>query len=81
GLKLQMTGLGEATDTLVLRGHPEDHRFTAFHLRDGRVAAAHSVNRPAEHLLSRKLVAAGAAVDAARLADESFDLKALLVPA
>ncbi|ARN18725.1 NAD(P)/FAD-dependent oxidoreductase [Piscinibacter gummiphilus] len=79
-LKLQMTGLGEASDTLVLRGRPDDHRFTAFHLRDGRVAAAHSVNRPAEHLLSRKLVAAGVAIDAERLADESFDLKSTLAP-
>jgi len=80
-LKLQMAGLGEATDTLVLRGRPEDHRFTAFHLREGRVAAAHSVNRPGEHLLSRKLVAARLAIGADELADESFDLKAALAAA
>ena len=81
GLKLQMAGLGDAGDALVVRGDMAAHRFTAFHLRDGRVVAAHSVNRPAEHLLARKLVGARVRLTAEALADEAFDLKAALASA
>lgn len=77
-LKFQMTGLADAADEAVLRGKPADGRFTAFYLRDGRLAAAHSVSRPAEHMLSRKLITAGARATAEQLADESFDLKTIL---
>lgn len=75
---LQMAGLVDSNDTLVLRGRPQDHRFTAFHFRHDRITAAHSVNRPAEHMLCRKLVATGAVVDVAQLADEAFFLKSVL---
>jgi len=39
--------------------------------------AAHSVNRPAEHMSSRKLIARRVRVDPQQLRDESFDLKTL----
>ena len=74
-LKLQMAGLTRAGDTAVLRGDPEADRFSEFHLRDGRVVAAHSVNRPGEHMLARRWIEAGARIDARMLADTSVDLK------
>lgn len=77
-LKLQMAGLGLATDTLVLRGDVVSEKFTVFGLREGRVVAAYSVNRPGEHLLARKLIAAGSVVSTTQLADAALDLKALL---
>lgn len=76
-LKLQMAGLTRAGDTAVLRGDPEADRFSEFHLRDGRVVAAHSVNRPGEHMLARRWIEAGARIDAGMLADTSVDLKGL----
>jgi 3-phenylpropionate/trans-cinnamate dioxygenase ferredoxin reductase subunit len=76
--KLQMAGLADVADEIVLRGNPGSGRFTAFHLRDGCLAAAHSVSRPAEHMLSRKLIAARVKATAHQLADPSFDLQALL---
>lgn len=80
-LKLQMTGLADPADEVVLRGRVDDGRFTAFFLSDGVIVAAHSVNRPAEHMIGRRLVAAAARVDARLLADESVDLKGLTVAA
>ena len=77
-LKLQMAGLVAPGDELALRGDPAGERFSVFHLRGGRVVAAQSINRPAEHMLSRKLIAGRCAASLAQLADESFDLKTLL---
>jgi 3-phenylpropionate/trans-cinnamate dioxygenase ferredoxin reductase subunit len=77
-LKFQMAGLPARGDELVLRGDMDSDRFSVFYLRDGEVVAAHSVNRPAEHMLSRKLIAARARLSVKQLADESFDLKAAL---
>ncbi len=75
-LKLQMAGLALASDVAVVRGDMASDRFSVFYLRDGVVAAAHSVNKPAEHMQNRKLIAQGARFSPAQLADESFDLKA-----
>ncbi|WP_018411401.1 NAD(P)/FAD-dependent oxidoreductase [Methyloversatilis thermotolerans] len=80
GVRLQMAGLPAADDEVVLRGRTADKGFSLFMLRAGRIAAVHSVNRPAEHLLARKLVAARAQVDAHSVADLSFDLARTLDP-
>lgn len=74
-LKFQMAGLAAPGDQAVLRGDPATDRFTLFYLRDGVLAAAHSVNRPAEHMLARKLIAQGARIAPQALADTRRDLK------
>jgi len=74
-LKFQMAGLPQPGDEAVLRGDMASDRFSVFYLRDGVLAAAHSVNRPAEHMHSRKLIAEGARFGAAELADPSFELR------
>lgn len=74
-LKLQMAGLPAHGDETVLRGEMASDRFTLFYLRDGAVVAAHSVNRPAEHMLARKLIAGAARIPAETLADPAADLK------
>ncbi len=76
-LKFQMAGLPAPGDVTVLRGDTAADRFTLFYLRDGAVVAAHSVNRPAEHMQSRKLIATAARIAPQVLADESVDLKSL----
>jgi 3-phenylpropionate/trans-cinnamate dioxygenase ferredoxin reductase subunit len=80
-LKFQMAGLPAGGDATVLRGDPGTDRFTLFYLRHGAVVAAHSVNRPAEHMQSRRLIASGARIAPQILADESVDLKSLAVAA
>lgn len=80
-LKFQMAGLPAPGDAAVLRGEPASDRFSVFYLRDGTVVAAHSVNRPAEHMHSRKLIASAARIAPRLLSDESVDLKTLSNPA
>lgn len=77
-LKFQMTGLPMAGDQTVLRGEMESERFSLFYLRDGALVASHSVNKPAEHMQSRKLIAARARPRPEQLRDPSFDLKGAL---
>ncbi|MDM0036934.1 FAD-dependent oxidoreductase [Variovorax sp. J22P271] len=74
-LKLQMTGLAAPGDDVVLRGDMASDRFSVFYLRQGTLVAAHSVNKPAEHMQSRKLIGARVRLAADQLADPSFDLK------
>ncbi|MBB3181280.1 NAD(P)/FAD-dependent oxidoreductase [Variovorax sp. Sphag1AA] len=76
-LKLQMAGLAMPGDEVIARGDMQTDRFSLFYLREGAVVAAHSVNRPAEHMLSRKLIARRVRIDPQQLSDESFDLKTL----
>ena len=55
-LKLQMVGLSQGYDQLVLRGDPANQRnFAAFYLREGRMIAADAISRPAEFMLAKQL--------------------------
>jgi 3-phenylpropionate/trans-cinnamate dioxygenase ferredoxin reductase subunit len=58
-MKLQMVGLPGASDRTVLAGDPAENRFSAFHYAGDRLTAIESVNRPADHMMGRKMLAAG----------------------
>jgi 3-phenylpropionate/trans-cinnamate dioxygenase ferredoxin reductase subunit len=75
-IKFQMVGLIDGYEALVLRGDANDCSFSAFFLRSGRVVAVHSINRPQDFLIGKKLVAAHARVPADQLADETIALMA-----
>ena len=76
--KLQIAGLGDRARESVLRGRPDDGRFSVFRYRDGRLVAVDSVDRPGEHLLARRLIAAGISPAPEQAADPDFDLRSLL---
>ena len=78
-LKLQMVGLADGHDRLVLRGSTSTRSFSAFYMKEGRVIAADAVNRPQDFMIAKRLVAQQSMVDPSRLADESQPLKALAV--
>lgn len=80
-LKLQMVGLSEGYDRLVLRGDPARRSFTAFYLRQGQMIAADTVNRPQEFMQSKRLVAQGARLDPEALADDAIPLKSMIASA
>lgn len=77
-LKLQMVGLTGPTDLAVLRGAPASRRFSVFRFREGVLTAIESVNRPADHMLGRRLLAGAPTLTPAQAGDESFELKSLL---
>lgn len=74
--KLQTAGLAIGADRAVVRGDPESGRFSAFVYRGEKLLAVESVNRPADHMIARRLLAGGLSPSPDEAADESFDLKA-----
>lgn len=77
-IHLQMAGLPHGFDQAVLRGDPASHKFSTFYYRGGLLIAIDSINRAAEHLTARKLIASRAHVSPDQATDESFDLKSVL---
>jgi 3-phenylpropionate/trans-cinnamate dioxygenase ferredoxin reductase subunit len=74
-LKLQIAGVRLPGDESVLCGDPATGRFSVCCFRDGRLAVVESVNRPADHIAARRLLAAGRSPDPARVGDPEFSLK------
>jgi 3-phenylpropionate/trans-cinnamate dioxygenase ferredoxin reductase subunit len=58
-IKLQMVGLSFDADDFVVSGNPEADRFSVYHFSGPRLVAIDSVNSPAEHMLGRRMLAAG----------------------
>jgi 3-phenylpropionate/trans-cinnamate dioxygenase ferredoxin reductase subunit len=73
-IKFQMTGLIDGCDQLVLRGNSNERSFSAFYLRAGRIIAVHSVNRPQDFLIGKRLVASHINVPTEQLANETIPL-------
>ncbi len=73
--KLQIAGLAPAGSETVLRGDPTTGNFSVFCYSDGVLAAVESINRPADHMAARRLLATGRALAPEQAADEDFDLK------
>jgi 3-phenylpropionate/trans-cinnamate dioxygenase ferredoxin reductase subunit len=76
GCRVQIAGLFQGADEVVLRGRPDSRSFTCIYMKEGAPIAADSINRPAEHMAMRKLIARGEPVEPARLADEAVALGA-----
>ncbi len=74
--KLQMAGLSTPHDRVVLRGDPATGAFSCFCFADGALVGVESVNRPADHMVARRLVAGRVPLTPAQAADPAFDLKA-----
>ncbi len=80
-LKLQIAGLSQGYDQVVIRGDRNTGRsFTAFYLKEGKLISADCVNRPQEFMISKRLIAEGIPVNPVRLADEGVAPKELLTP-
>jgi 3-phenylpropionate/trans-cinnamate dioxygenase ferredoxin reductase subunit len=75
-LRLQIAGLTTGHDHTVLRGNLEAGEFSVFCYRAGLLVGIESVNRPADHAIARRLLAAGRQITPEQAADDSFDLRA-----
>ena len=74
-LKLQIVGLSQHYDSIVLRGDPATRSFSCCYLRDGELIALDAVNHAKDFMAARKLIAERARPDPARLADDGVPLK------
>lgn len=74
-LKLQIVGLSQHYDKVVLRGDPASRSFSCCYLRGGELIALDAVNHGKDFMAARKLIAERARPDPAKLADESLGLR------
>ena len=77
-LNLQIVGVAERWDRLVVRGDMAGRCFSAFYLDRGKLVAANAVNNPRDIPVARRLIAANATIDADTLADPQTSLRELL---
>lgn len=79
-LKLQIAGLSEGYDSLVIRGDINGSRsFAAFYFRGDTLLAVDAVNRPREFMMTRQVLSRGQTLNKAILHDENADLKSAIV--
>jgi NADPH-dependent 2,4-dienoyl-CoA reductase/sulfur reductase-like enzyme len=76
-MNLQVFGCPSPDLEMVRRGRIDDGRMTAFHLRQGMLVGATLINDARHKMPLRKLLARGARLDPALLADPAVDLKKL----
>jgi 3-phenylpropionate/trans-cinnamate dioxygenase ferredoxin reductase subunit len=76
-VKLQTVGLSEGYDDLIVRGDLAEKKFAVWYLKDGKALAVDAINDPASFAMGKKLIMSGAALDPAKLADKTVDLKTL----
>jgi 3-phenylpropionate/trans-cinnamate dioxygenase ferredoxin reductase subunit len=74
-LKMIIVGICQGHDTVVMRGAPSDRSFTACYLREGELVAVDTINHAKDQMAARKLIAARARPDLARLAEPTVPLK------
>ena len=80
-LKLQIAGLSEGYDDVVIRGNPADRSFACLYLKDNRLIATVAVNAPRDFVQSKALIAAHTVLSADKLADSAISLKDIAVEA
>lgn len=78
-IKLQIAGLSEGFDQVVVRGDMTSGRsFAAFYLREEKVLAIDCINRPQEFMLGKRLITRKVKVDQSKLADTNIPIKELV---
>jgi 3-phenylpropionate/trans-cinnamate dioxygenase ferredoxin reductase subunit len=78
-VKLQIAGLSQGYDNIVLRGDPDTGRsFAVFYFKGEHLLAVDAINRPGEFMAGKKLLLTGSTVDKSRLYNESIVPKELL---
>ncbi len=76
-IKLQMAGISQGHDLIATRGDRESRKLSVFYFRENQLVAIDSINRPLDHMIGRKLLAAGVPLTPEQAADENVDLKKL----
>lgn len=76
-LKLQMAGLSAGYDQTVVRGNPDEDKFSVLYYRNGRLIAVDAVNDVSDYMAVRRALSAGQTIPAELAADSTVALKTL----
>jgi 3-phenylpropionate/trans-cinnamate dioxygenase ferredoxin reductase subunit len=76
-IKLQIAGLSQGHDRIVVRGQPDSGHFAIYYLREGELIAVDAVNSPKDFMNGRRWIMERRRPDLEKLADPAVDLKTL----
>jgi len=76
-LKLQIAGLSEGYDNVVIRGNPAERSFSCLYLKENCLIAVDAINAPRDFVQSKELIARRAKIDPSLLTDPTTALKDL----
>jgi 3-phenylpropionate/trans-cinnamate dioxygenase ferredoxin reductase subunit len=76
-VKLQIVGLSQGHDQVVVRGDPAGGHFAIYYLSQGELLAVDAINSPRDFMTGRKWIAERRHPDPVKLADLSVDLKSV----
>jgi len=76
-LKLQIAGLSEGYDDVVIRGDPAQRSFACLYLKRNQLIAIDAINSPRDFIQAKPLIANGAKPDREQLADTEIMLRDL----
>ena len=79
GLKLQIVGLSDGFDEIVVRGDPDEPGFSVWYLRDSEVLCMETVNNPIEHNQAGRWIGSHTKVDDRLLRDSTVPLDEAVV--
>lgn len=76
-LKLQIAGLSQGYDDVVIRGNPAGRSFSCLYLREGYLIAVDAINAPRDFVQSKPLIENRTPLRSEQLADAETALKTL----
>ena len=74
-LRLQIVGLSQGYDDIVVRGDPGERAFALFYLKEGVLVAVDAINKPMEFMHCRRLIADRARVAPDKLKDPAVPVQ------
>jgi 3-phenylpropionate/trans-cinnamate dioxygenase ferredoxin reductase subunit len=74
-LKLQIVGLSEGYDRVILRGDPATRSFSCCYLKGQELLAVDAVSNARDYMSARKAIAERLRMDPAKLADPAISIK------
>lgn len=80
-LKLQIAGLSHGVDRWTVRGDPQSRAFAVFGFRGPTLAVVETVNRGADHMAARRIIAGALPLTPEQAGDPQFDLRKLALSA
>lgn len=76
-IKLQMVGINDPDDEVIVRGDNDSLSFSVCYMRDGALVAVNALNRPKDFIHAKKAIAAKITPDSSRLADPEIPIRDL----
>ena len=77
-IKLQIAGISQDHDHRVIRGYPEEEKFSVFYQKDKRLIAVDAINSPKEFMLGKKWIAMQTKIPFELIRNMDIDLRKIV---